>query len=69
MWVIIGDRGEGRLAAYHEQRSDDPVQDDAEEDLDPNFAFAENVVEGFELDFAEDGVHHYEQADGFWELA
>lgn len=54
---------------YHDERRDDPVQDDAEEDLDPDFAFAEDVVEGFELDFAEDGVHHDEQANGLEGLA
>ena len=54
-------RGRGR---YHKERSDDPVEKDAEEDLDPNFTFAKDVVEGFELDFAKDGVHHHEQANG-----
>lgn len=52
--------GFGGGGEYHDERGDDPVQDDAEEDLDPDFAFAEDVVEGFELDFAEDGVHHDE---------
>lgn len=55
----IGGRGR-----YHEERSDNPVEEDAKEDLDPDFTFAEDVVEGFELDFAEDGVHHHEQANG-----
>jgi hypothetical protein len=60
---------EGGKMVYHDERRDYPVHEDAEEDLDPDLAFAEDVVERLELDFAEDGIHHHEQADGLDGLA
>jgi hypothetical protein len=53
---VVGEREE---EGYHEERSDDPVYDYAEENLFPDFLFAEDVVESFVADFTEDGIHHY----------
>jgi uncharacterized protein (DUF427 family) len=53
--------------AYHEQRSDDPVHDNAESYLYPDFSLSKDAVQGLELDFAQDWIHHHKQPDGyFW---
>ena len=54
--------------AYHEQRSHDPVHDNAESYLYPDLSLAEHAVQGLELDFAQDWVHHHEQANGCFQL-
>lgn len=61
-WGKGREGGEGKEGGYHEEGSDDPVHEDAEGDLHPYYAFAEDVVQRFEFDFAHDGVHHHEQA-------
>ncbi|KAK1073171.1 hypothetical protein LTR48_009364, partial [Friedmanniomyces endolithicus] len=57
-------REEGPGESRHEERRDDPVDDEGDSDLDPEFLGAEQEVQGFVADFAEDGVHHYEEAGG-----
>lgn len=48
----------------HEQGRHDPVERDGKRNLDPHRPGAQDAVEGFEADFAEDGVHHGEEAEG-----
>jgi len=47
---------------HHEERSNDPIHNEAEADLNPNFPGAEYVVEGFILDLAQDRIHHDQEA-------
>ena len=48
----------------HEEGGEDPVQEDGHGDLGPDGPVGEGEVEGFEAHFAEDGVHHGEEAEG-----
>jgi hypothetical protein len=48
---------------YHDEWSNQPVHDNTEADLDPQGAMAECQMQRFELYFAEDWVHHYQQAN------
>lgn len=57
---------EGPCEADHEERSNDPIQDERYKDLGPEGSFLEEEVESFEADFAEDRVHHYKEADSYW---
>lgn len=50
--------------SQHQARRDEPVDDDGEGELDADLAGGVGAVEGLEADFAEDGVHHYEEAEG-----
>lgn len=56
-------REKGPRQAEHEERGDDPVHEDAEANLDPNLARAEDAVQGLILDLAQDRVHHDKQTD------
>lgn len=51
--------------AYHEERRNYPVHEDAEADLDPQATLPGEVVQGLVSNFAEDGVHHHKQTDRF----
>lgn len=44
----------------HEQWRNDPVYYEGEADLDPYLSRPERMVQRLILDFAEDGVHHYQ---------
>jgi len=48
---------------YHKERSNNPVDQHAEKDLDPDRSFPKDAVESFVLDFAKNGIHHHKQAD------
>lgn len=50
------------VCAYHKKRSHDPVHENAEADLDPDRPLAEHAMQGLVLDFAQDGIHHHQQA-------
>ncbi len=43
---------------YHQKGSNKPVHHDAERNLDPDLASAEDVMETFVFDLAQDGIHH-----------
>lgn len=60
-----GDRDSCARCTYHKQGSDDPVHNDAKADLLPDFAVREDLVERLIAHFAQDRVHHDEQADGY----
>jgi hypothetical protein len=51
------------MQAYHEQGRYDPVDHDAERDLDPESSLAKRVMQCFVADLAEDGIHHNQQPD------
>lgn len=53
------------VTTYHEKRSDKPIDDNAEPNLNPNSSFTENVVQGFVFDFAKNWVHHDEESDSY----
>jgi hypothetical protein len=50
--------------SYHQKGCNYPVDEYAEKDLLPDVALREDLVEALVSDFAEDGIHHDEQADG-----
>lgn len=56
-------RGEGGKTMYHEERCDDPVEDDAEEDLHPEGLLPQNPVQRFVPHITQDGIHHDQQPD------
>jgi dTDP-4-dehydrorhamnose reductase len=53
---VFGLRRKGK---YHEERSDYPIHYYAKDNLLPDLLFAEDVVESFVANFAEDWIHHY----------
>lgn len=60
--VLVGQKGPRE--PEHKQGGDDPVEGDGDGELGPDGAAAEGEGQGFEAGFAEDGVHHCEEADG-----
>jgi hypothetical protein len=62
--LALGDYGGIGEVTNHEEGGNNPVHEDAEPELHPDGALAEDVVQGLELDLAHHGVHHYEEADG-----
>jgi hypothetical protein len=55
--------GKEWCVAYHQKGCDDPVDKYAEENLLPDMALGEDLVETLVSNFAEDGIHHDEQTD------
>lgn len=51
--------------ANHQKRSDDPVQNNTESHLDPDILGAENMMQGFESNLAQNGIHHDEKANRY----
>lgn len=43
---------------YHEERCNNPVDEDAKGDLFPDTAIGEDMVQSLEADFAENRIHH-----------
>lgn len=60
---------ERELVSYHEEGCDKPVHDDAEQYLDPKTPFEGRTVKRLIPNFAQDGVHHDEQANGFGSIS
>ena len=50
--------GAANDVTYHQKRRDDPIQKDAERDLNPDISVAKDTVKRFILHFAEYRVHH-----------
>lgn len=57
MLSVKGDVPEGR-GIYHEEWSNDPVDEDAKADLLPHIPVGKEFVEPFISHFAEDRIHH-----------
>ena len=49
-----------RRSSYHDKWCNDPIDDDAEADLNPNLAVLHNSVKSFISNFTQDRIHHYE---------
>lgn len=61
--AMIFDKREKEGNAHHEKRRHDPVHDDTEQYLFPHISTRQNLVKRFISYFAENGIHHDEQAD------
>jgi hypothetical protein len=55
----------GGSGAYHEERSNDPVDDDTEGYLPPDLGFLEHQVQSLEADLTHDGIHHDQQPNSY----
>lgn len=51
-----------RQSGYHQERSNNPIDDNAEGQLDPDLAMSKYPVQGLKLDFAQYGIHHDQKA-------
>ena len=49
---------------HHDEWGNEPIDDNAEADLDPQGAMAECQMERFEFHLAEDWIHHHQQTNG-----
>jgi hypothetical protein len=59
--VRVLDRFTKRLGArnaYHDKRSDDPIDNDTEQDLNPDAPTIKHTIQRLKLDFAKDRIHH-----------
>jgi hypothetical protein len=54
---------------YHDEWSEHPVDNNAEEDLVPDCLSLEDMVKSFVSDFAEDWIHHYEETDCYRQIS
>ena len=59
---ILYVRGNGAMG-YHQKGRNYPVDKYAKENLLPDVPLGEDLVETLISNFAEDGIHHNEQAD------
>ena len=50
--------------AEHDERTDDPIEDEAKGHVYPEFLGKQDVTEGFVTDFGQDGPHHDDESDG-----
>lgn len=50
---------------YHQEGSNDPVQEYAKGDLNPDFSCLKDPMQSLVLYFAENGVHHNQQSDRY----
>ena len=57
----VGEKGPGE--GGHEEGGEDPVKEEGDEEVGPEGTGAEEKVQSFVANFAEDGVHHDEEAD------
>jgi hypothetical protein len=50
---------------YHEEGRDDPVDENAERNLDPDLPILKYLVQRFVSHFTENGIHHDQQSNCF----
>lgn len=55
--------GETMLATYHEERSNNPVENDTKDNLFPQRSLSENRVERLVPNVTKNGVHHDQQTN------
>lgn len=57
--------GTANDVAYHQKRCNDPIQEDAERNLNPDISVAKHTIKHFKLHFAEYRVHHNQQSNNY----
>lgn len=51
------------MKPYHKERSNNPIDNYTESNLDPNLTRPENMMQTLISNLAEDGVHHNKKTD------
>lgn len=54
---------DGLNNSYHQERSNNPIDEDAETNLDPDPTLSEDMVQRFVSYFAKNRVHHDQETD------
>lgn len=55
--------------SYHQERSNNPIDNDAESNLDPDTTLSEDMVQRFVPYFAKNRIHHDQETDRLHRLA
>ena len=53
------------LGAYHEKRGNDPINNNAERNLNPYLTGFKDLMQALKAHFAENGIHHNKQANSY----
>jgi len=61
--------GIGARGTHHEERCYYPIHNDTEPNLHPEVTLAEDVMERLEFDFAQDRIHHHQEANSWVRLS